>query len=165
MMPPFSSLKSNYPGDVNYGGSFSDQNVINALGLSNSQDLKNDTCALRMSTALNLSPGHQIRRKQMGSLNGTGGMYYFYDTGALIQYLRKTYGVPLTITPNSTVAYPFRGLVGIMFVNVSRTKGLDHCPVLLWDGLGFYQAKGVFHHKELQVAQLWEAPTGAFVNF
>ena len=53
MLPLFENLQRYYPGNVDYGGAYSDYDVFKAVNLS-SRTHNNDSCILRMSVALNL---------------------------------------------------------------------------------------------------------------
>lgn len=158
MLPMFDNLQRSYPGNVDYGGLYSDNDIFKALNVSQSYPRKdNDTCILRMSTALNLNPGHQVRRPYKGSAQGAAGNYYFYDRKWFLTYLEQMYGLPLKSNTTDT----FRGRVGIMFINVTSGKeSSDVCSVLLWNGMSFHQGKGYLHHYSIKNVFLWPAPTG-----
>lgn len=156
MLPLFENLQRYYPGNVDYGGAYSDYDVFKAVNLS-SRTHNNDSCILRMSVALNLNPGHQVLKKYNGSAKGSGGIYYFYDRNAFLNYLDLMYGYPLW--SNTTEA--FRYQQGIMFVNVTgEEKSNDVCSVLLWNGMSFHQGKGLLHHYRIDKVYLWPAQTG-----
>ena len=157
MLPLFSNLKYWYPGNVDYGGSYSDQDVFQAVNISSTGVEDNTTCVLRMSTALTLNPGHQVREPYEGSVEGTANNYYFYDQREFLSYLEKMYGFPISSTTTDT----FRGIPGIMFINVTGTiRSDDVCSILLWDGTGFHQGKGYLHHYAIEKVFLWPAPSG-----
>ncbi|XP_029193422.2 desert hedgehog protein-like [Acropora millepora] len=157
MLPLFSNLKYWYPGNVDYGGLFSDQDVFQAVNISSTGVEDNTTCVLRMSTALTLNPGHQVREPYEGSVEGTANNYYFYDQRGFLSYLEKMYGFPISSTTTDT----FRGIPGIMFINVTGTiRSDDVCSILLWDGAGFHQGKGYLHHYAIEKVFLWPAPSG-----
>lgn len=156
MLPLFENLQRYYPGNVDYGGAYSDYDVFKAVNLS-SRTHNNDSCILRMSVALNLNPGHQVLKKYNGSAKGSGGIYYFYDRNAFLNYLDLMYGYPLW--SNTTEA--FRYQQGIMFVKVTgEEKSNDVCSVLLWNGMSFHQGKGLLHHYRIDKVYLWPAQTG-----
>ena len=157
MLPLFSNLKNSYPGNVDYGGLYSDRDMFQALNISSSSVEGNNTCVLRMSTALNLNPGHQVRKPYKGSVKGTANNYYFYDRREFLSYLEKMYGYPISSSTTDT----FRGISGIMFINVTGTnRSSDVCSILLWNGAGFHQGKGYLHHYAIEKVVLWPAPSG-----
>ena len=142
-----------YLGNIDYGGVYSGADVKQYL-FEQPDDRKgledNATCILRMSAVLN------ITTSQPGSRQGLKKYYYFYDRDELLNYLKKTYGEPIESNETET----FRGQVGIMFININGGEASDDCSVLLWNGNGFHQGKGLLRHKGLISAQLWAAPTG-----
>lgn len=151
MLPQFSILQKMYLGNIDYGGVYSDLDVKQYLFKEpykrNLPD--NATCMLRMSALLN------VTTKQPGSEQGLKNYYYFYDRDELLYYLKDMYGSPL----KSNKTEVFRGQVGIMFIDTGSETN-DDCSVLLWNGNGFHQGKGLIRHKNFQSAQLWAAPTG-----
>lgn len=153
MLPSFSILQKMYLGDKNYGGIYNRLNVEEYLFPEDSGELKfypNATCILRMSAVLN------VTTERNGSEKGLKGYHYFYERAPLLEYLKEEFGKP--IVSNNTAV--FRGQVGIMFVDIKDGDDSKDCSVLLWDGNGFHQAKGVLKHKNFISAQLWPAPTG-----
>ena len=159
MLPLFANLQKSYPGNVKYGGAYSDQDIFKALNLSTRPTKNNDTCILRMSTALNLNAGHQVAKAHKGNTKGTGNLYYFYDRKAFLGYLERMYGFPL----ESNTTEDFRWQVGIMFINItSGEESSDVCSVLLWNGMqtSFHQGKGLLHHHGIHKVHLWPAPAG-----
>lgn len=155
MLPLFTNLQNKYPGNAVYGGLYSDQDIFKALNLS-SRPASNDTCILRMSTALNLNPGHQVKKVYDGSSKGAGDMSYFYDRNAFLEYLHLMYGYPLEA--NSTDA--FSSQQGIIFINATGSKeSSDICSVLLWNGASFHQGRGFLHYYGIRKVYLWPAPS------
>ena len=162
MLPLFSNLKKSYPGNANYGGLYSDQDIIKMLNLSSHSSINgNDTCILRMSAALNLNTGHEVKESYNGSAKaGSKGLYYFYDRNAFGNYLKEMYGQPLS----SNTTEKFSSQVGIMFINVNeRIESSDVCDVLLWNGMGFHQGRGFLHHFSVTHFELWPTTTGMLV--
>ncbi|XP_068740613.1 uncharacterized protein [Montipora capricornis] len=157
MLPSYSSLQNSYPGNVDYGGLYSDQDIFKALNLSFSTVKDNNTCVLRMSTALNLNRGHQVKKPYYGSSKGTANNYYFFDLKKFLSYLEKMYGFPISSNTTDT----FLSVPGIMFINVSHVQtSSDVCNILLWNGAGFHQGKSYLHHSSIEKVYLWPAPAG-----
>ena len=158
MLPLFSNLKKYYPGYADYGGMYSDQRIIKMLNLPSHPSINNDTCILRMSTALNLNEGHEVRDSYNGSVKGSKGLYYFYEQKAFLDYLKEVYGRPLTSNTTET----FSSQVGIMFINgTDRKKSSDVCKVVLWNGVGVHQARGfVDDLQSVKTFELWATTTG-----
>ena len=47
-----------------------------------------------------------------------------------------------------------------MYLDVDNEP--EDCRILLWDGMGFHQARGFIHHKNLKRVFFWETPAGAY---
>lgn len=159
MLPLFSKLTKFYPGYASSGGTYSDERIIKELNLSSHLSIKSDTCILRMSTALNLNGDHEVRESYNGSAKGYKGLHYFYEQKAFLDYLKEVYGRPLTSNTTET----FSSQVGIMFIDGTDSNKSTHvCKVVLWNGMGFHQARGFDDDRLPSVKnfELWATTTG-----
>ncbi|XP_078356037.1 tiggy-winkle hedgehog protein-like [Oculina patagonica] len=158
MLPQFSILQKMYLGNIDYGGVYSSVDVKEYVFREEDKGKRdvlkpNATCMLRMSAVLN------VTTEQPGSQKGYNDYYYFHKRDELLKYLKKMYGEPVESNKTKT----FRGHVGIMFINITGSEASDDCSVLLWNGNGFHQGKGLLNHKDFYSAQLWAAPTAGCV--
>lgn len=160
MLPQFSILQKMYLGDSLYGGVYDDPGVRKYLFGTDAENMPDyvktthATCILRMSAMLNVTTPQS--GSERGSSEVTKKYYYFYDRDKLLKYLKKMYGEPIESNKIET----FRGRAGIMFINVTSQGKSEECNVLLWNGNGFHQGKGLLHHQNLSTVQLWDSPTG-----
>jgi hypothetical protein len=78
-------------------------------------DKYNNACALRLSYALNMFPGHEIAYKEgvtvSGDTNNDGVKeWYFLKVSAMVEYLNSTYGNCMSTTTNN-----IQGQTGIIW--------------------------------------------------
>ena len=99
-----------------------------------------------------------MRESYNGSAKGFKGLYYFYERKAFLDYLKEVYGRPLTSNTTET----FKSQVGIMFIDATVSKNSsDVCKVLLWNGMGFHQARGFVQDiQSVKKFELWPTTTG-----
>ena len=151
-IPPYGMMEGSYPkgnaddvkkkigGKVNYGW------------------IKN-TCAIRMSRALNYA-GHEIpKSKQLNSVSGADGKRYAFRVRQLKSYLIEQFGQPTLVYLNSNksgkVPDNFKGVKGIIVFEVdSWNDATGH--ITLWNGSSCVDND--CYWKEAKKVELWVSP-------
>lgn len=169
--PPFSQMKTFYPGFKHFGGNYRNHDIVSLLGIGDSAHLLlHDTTALRLSYVLNKignqhSIGHDvIRLSQYGtdSVPDKNGVQYIFHPLAFGPFLADKYGYPsvtkMHLFDPVKTKEAFRNKQGIMRVITYTQK--DNEPkghIALWDCSGFYKARDFFYGHTLLSVEFWEA--------
>jgi hypothetical protein len=135
-----------YPGYSNAGGAYTSAQIKKAIGGDVNANYIDNTCAVRMSRALNNVGGHDITqtqydpvKKRYDSFRGGDGKQYIFRVTGLARYLTSTYGSP---DVHSQSKSSFVGRKGIMIMRLKLPGSSSYTGhVALWDGAGFYQSK------------------------
>lgn len=128
--PSFDNMSNNYPGDE------TSEEVYKLIGGKVYQNHLNDpakyenSCALRLSRALNYS-GAEIPYIEGQTGSGSDGKWYFYRVSDLKKYLTNTYG-SVDLTGNASDFANKKGI--ILFQNCGWSNATGHLD--LWNGNG-----------------------------
>lgn len=133
LLPPFQNLEDNYPVISDY------KRVLREINpdLENNPAFQN-TCAMRISKALNANPGHLIPKKEgLLTVRGVDGKRYAVRVKELRKYLKERYAMPYRTLEATTLGVidntPIRGLKGIIAFEVTGW-GDASGHFTLWDG-------------------------------
>lgn len=132
-LPKFEKLDANYPTTSDY------KRILREINpeLENNPAFQN-TCAMRVSMALNANPGHGIQRRVgLLTVRGVDGMRYAVRVKELKNYMKIRYSLPhktLNATPMGVINNaPILGLQGIVAFDVTGW-GDASGHFTLWDG-------------------------------
>ncbi len=133
VLPAFESLDANYPTTSDYKRILREINPA----LENDPAFQN-TCAMRISMALNANPGHQIpRRPGLLTVRGLDGNRYAVRVKELKNYLKLRYSLPFKTLFATTMGVidnaPLKGRRGIIAFDVTGW-GDASGHFTLWDG-------------------------------
>lgn len=138
-LPPFHKMWMSYPDttDTHAVGVLIGGGVRRNLELSDEGARWTDTCAIRMSRALNYA-GDSIpkKAKYLSVVSGGDSFWYAYRVKELVVHLQKAHGSPslvLSQGTNSADLAQIRGKKGVVVFEGARgTTGVRHID--LWDG-------------------------------
>jgi hypothetical protein len=147
-LPPYSSLKKNFP-------AVEAAQVKALIGGNVDADYITNCCTIRMSRALN-GAGAPIPKNYPGmtTVSGADGKRYAIRVKEFRIYLRTTYGAPTLTARGGAVADSFRGKQGIIVFDV-RIWSDASGHVDLWDG-----STCAYHGYWAEAAEvmLWQVP-------
>ncbi len=124
----FDGLWNNYPGTYSAAGVYElIGGKVNQNYLNNPNDFAN-SCALRMSRALNYS-GHEISYQKGKTGSGDDKKWYYYRVADIIEYVTSIYGSPDLTNANRNDVWMKRGI--ILFQNCGWTNASGHID--LWN--------------------------------
>ena len=170
-LPKFSQMCLLYPGYRQYGGHYSDSDIIRLIGGNSSHVTANkkNTASIRMSRMLNQYGGRHaigtepilLSRQGVDSYKGKDGQQYIFRNTAFGPFIAAKYGNPSAVKPNrrdhTRTMTPFLGKQGIVrLVSYHRTHAGGH--VALWDCKQFFQSKDWTKERHILSVEFWEAP-------
>jgi hypothetical protein len=139
-MPSFDDLDANYP-------FISDpQLVISEINPAycDNPDYQN-TCAMRVSKALNYAPGHELpKTPNLYTIKGTDGKRYAIRVREMKKYLEATYGAPTVLLATSEGKIDSSKIAGKKGIIAFDVQGWEDASghFTLWDGEKLVYAGG-----------------------
>jgi hypothetical protein len=131
-LPDFDTLRGNYPdGDPN--------KVKSSIGGKVNADWITNTCAIRLSRALNYSGVHiPTHYEGLSVLSGADGMFYAFRMRELKKWLGATFGEPNIVKMQPSGGHitrqSFAGMHGVAF-DIDFDDASGHLD--LWDGTSY----------------------------
>jgi hypothetical protein len=132
-LPDFAALRGNYPdGDP--------EKVKSSIGGKVHADWITNTCAIRMSRALNYSGVHiPIHQEGLSVLSGADGLWYAFRMRELKKWLEATFGEPniekVQPAGGQITRQSFAGMHGIVAFDIEFDDASGHLD--LWDGTSY----------------------------
>jgi hypothetical protein len=151
-LPAFKKLWDGFP-----RGSVEDVKTL--IGGRVDADWIKNTCAIRVSRALNQAGAPVPFTPPKNTISGADGKWHFFKVADLRTYLLKTYGPPGVVVKRSDKAVPidaskFAGMKGIIHFDVQGwTDATGHFTV--WDGT---TCGDKCYFDKASAVSLWKAP-------